>query len=603
MAKEHFDEFSEDVDFSDDFDFSSFNDILISADDSLESILEKFAAANTQRNTAETSSEEPIESEAEELSTEDNSESLNSIPVEETNKLETVKSKKPKKIKEKKSFVEKNRILNWRKLKESVSYTFADAWTMVRYEFIADPESFFRKLGFTFIEFFNKFMYWTARISRYFLLPISVGIVVAVVLFLSTHTLAIKVTMNDRVIGYVNNTDEYDAAVIKAEEVLTEQIGEESRIESVPAYEIAMVRRDKVLDEAELEKMVTQVSAETVGKNYGLFVDGTLIGTYNKESAILEMLENIKAPYKTSSGNEVAVFVQNVEVLEGTYADSFAMTIAEMRSRLLTASTIEQYTWAEEDTVEAVLAKYNMTSDMFNQLNPNLKEELEVGDKVNVVVVKPLVSVQVQRTIVYDEAIPHETDISYDPNVWKNKKTVVTEGVDGVSEITATVLLIDGVEQGREIISQIVTREPITEVVIEGTKEIVSSGKYLWPIDSSFLITDRYFEDRGERNHGALDIAATEGISIYACDAGTVIEANWYGTYGYQILILHDDGIYTRYAHCSALLVSEGEQVYQGQEIALLGNTGWSTGPHLHLEFIVDGEKTDPELFVDIPGE
>jgi len=270
---------------------------------------------------------------------------------------------------------------------------------------------------------------------------------------------------------------------------------------------------------------------------------------------------------------------------------------------LLSASTIEQHEWAEEDNLDSVLAHYGMTNDTFMQLNPNSDLVYNVGDKINVVVVKPLVSVQVQRTIVYDEAIPHEVDISYDPNAWKNKKTIVTEGVDGISEITATVLLIDGVEQGREIISQVVTREPITEVVIEGTKEIVSSGKYLWPIDNWFVITDRYLDDRGDRNHGALDIAAPEGISVFACDAGTVIEANWYGTYGYQVLILHDDGVYTRYAHCSALLVSEGEQVYQGQEIALLGNTGYSTGPHLHLEFIVDGEKTDPELFVDIPGE
>ncbi len=584
----------DDLGFSDEYDLSSFNDINISADDSLESILEKFATVSTLEKKENPIVEESIEESSDAdlpVKTE-----IQSKPIQ-NKEIAPVKEKKPASLKKKKE------LMSWTKFKEAVSYTFADVWTMVRYEFIADPESFFRKLGFTFMEFFNKFMYWVARVSRYFLLPISLGIVIAVILFMSTHTLAIKVTMSDRIIGYVNNTEEYDAAVIKAEEILSEQIGEESKIESVPTYEIAMVRKDLVLDATELENKVTQVSGETVGKNYGLFVDGTLIGTNTKESAIEEMLENIKASYQTNADNEVAIFVQNVEIIEGSYADSFAVSIAEMRSRLLSSSSIEIYIWEEEDTLDSVLAKHNMTRDTFMQLNPDVDLVFNPGDSINVVVVKPLVSVQVQRTIVYDKAIPHETDISYDPNVWANKKTVVTEGVDGVSEITATVLLIDGVEQGREIISEVVTREPITEVVIEGTKEIVSSGKYMWPIDHWFVITDRYLEDRGDRNHGALDIAAPEGISVFACDAGTVIEANWFGTYGYQVLILHDDGIYTRYAHCSALLVSAGDQVYQGQEIALLGNTGYSTGPHLHLEFIVDGEKTDPELFVDIPGE
>ncbi len=589
--------YDEDISLNEDYDLSEFNDIIISADDSLESILEKFSTIRANKP-AEPLTEEEFESEEPELQ---NAE-LEAVPEESA---VTAKKEAPKPVKKPLKKSKTHSIELWNRIKDTIGYSLADVWNLVRYEFIADPESFFRKLGFTLLEFFNKFMYWAARVSRYFLLPLSAGLVIAGVLLFSTHTMAIKVTMADRVIGYVKNTNDYDMAVSRAEQVLSEQLGEDCQVDIVPQYEISVVRKELVLDEASLEKNVTEVSSESVGKNYGLFVDGTLIGTYTKEKSIEEMLENIKAPYQTGAANESAVFVQNVEIIEGTYADSAAMTIAEMRSRLLSSSVIEQYEWQSEDTLDGVLKKYNMSREIFTMVNPNIDLVFNEGDTVNVVVIKPLVSVQVQRTIVYDEPIPFETETTYDPNVWQNKKTIVTKGVDGMTEITATVLLIDGVEMGREVISEIVTREPITEIVIEGTKEIASSGKYIWPLEEGtfFTITDRYLEWREDHNHGALDIAGWTGTPILACDAGKVIEAGWDGSYGYQVLLLHDDGVYTRYAHCSALLVKAGDMVYQGQEIGLMGSTGYSTGPHLHLEFLVDGERTDPELFIKVPGE
>ena len=88
------------------------------------------------------------------------------------------------------------------------------------------------------------------------------------------------------------------------------------------------------------------------------------------------------------------------------------------------------------------------------------------------------------------------------------------------------------------------------------------------------------------------------GKPIYASRAGTVVTAGWLSGYGYCIYINHPDGKQTRYAHLSKVLVSAGQSVSQGQKIALSGNTGNSTGPHLHFEIHVGGKAVNPFNYI-----
>lgn len=94
--------------------------------------------------------------------------------------------------------------------------------------------------------------------------------------------------------------------------------------------------------------------------------------------------------------------------------------------------------------------------------------------------------------------------------------------------------------------------------------------------------------------HTGVDIAAAEGTAIQAVLPGTVVEAGWSEVYGNRIVLEHEGGLRTIYCHCSRLLAQEGTVVAQGDRIALVGSTGWSTGPHLHLEAEVDGQREDP---------
>jgi murein DD-endopeptidase MepM/ murein hydrolase activator NlpD len=98
--------------------------------------------------------------------------------------------------------------------------------------------------------------------------------------------------------------------------------------------------------------------------------------------------------------------------------------------------------------------------------------------------------------------------------------------------------------------------------------------------------------------HTGLDIAAEHGKPVYAPSDGTVVFAGPEGTYGNVMVIDHGYGIKSRYGHLAKILVKPGDRVKRGQEIAAIGNTGRSTGPHLHYEVRVNGLPQNPRKFI-----
>ena len=94
--------------------------------------------------------------------------------------------------------------------------------------------------------------------------------------------------------------------------------------------------------------------------------------------------------------------------------------------------------------------------------------------------------------------------------------------------------------------------------------------------------------------HSGVDLAADYGTNVLAVADGTVLDCSYDMAYGYILTLEHADGVQTQYAHLSEFLVKSGDAVRQGQIIAKTGDSGWSTGPHLHLGVLIDGEAVDP---------
>ena len=111
------------------------------------------------------------------------------------------------------------------------------------------------------------------------------------------------------------------------------------------------------------------------------------------------------------------------------------------------------------------------------------------------------------------------------------------------------------------------------------------------------IVTSR-FGARWGTTHTGTDIGAPSGTPIYAAASGTVIFSGWKGTLGKFIVVNHTNGVQSYYAHCSTLLVSPGDTVTAGQLIAKVGNTGRSTGPHLHFEIRLNGAAVNPQNYI-----
>lgn len=143
--------------------------------------------------------------------------------------------------------------------------------------------------------------------------------------------------------------------------------------------------------------------------------------------------------------------------------------------------------------------------------------------------------------------------------------------------------------------------ETIRQLQAQNQGNAHGSGQYIWPVPSTYVVSDEFgwrddpFGGSNSNYHGGLDIAGSYGANILAVDGGTVIYAGWdSGGYGNMVVLDHGNGIGTVYGHMSQVLVNVWDAVDKGDVIGLVGSTGWSTGPHLHIEFRVNGERVDP---------
>ncbi|MGL4338108.1 MAG: peptidoglycan DD-metalloendopeptidase family protein [Turicibacter sp.] len=291
----------------------------------------------------------------------------------------------------------------------------------------------------------------------------------------------------------------------------------------------------------------------------------------------------------TTEGSQYvgAKIVEEVKVEDSFGAPQELLTPEQIRRMLLyrQKEPAQTYVFNEDSSLYYIARDFGLTEAELSLLNPgveNLKWSELLGLELDVTPLNPLITVETEQENVKIQTSGYETEYIDDETMLKGQTKVTQEGKSGETLIRTQLKYVNGQAGESVVVEETQLSEPVKEVIIRGTKVIsgVGTGDWVWPTTTR-KINNGYL---GYAGHYALDIAATTGQAIYAADSGTVVSAGRDGAYGISILINHKNGYYTRYAHLSSADVSAGDKVEAGQTIGGAGNTGNSTGTHLHFE-------------------
>ena len=425
---------------------------------------------------------------------------------------------------------------------------------------------------------------------------------IGAVAFNGMYTKAYVAYVNGEEVGVVSSEEELSSIVGNVETRVASVLGEEysydAEITLAPTYLDAGTQTNaRAVEDALFEDTGAMMNA------YAVSVDGQELGYAQTSEELQTMLDNVTEPYL----NEQTVehhFTQDVEIYEVEVPSNTQFTPDTLQSTLSGNKEEAEYVTVERgDTFNSIAEAAGLTGDELQALNPDAdSSQLTAGDQLLVKQAVPMLTVETVVTETYEETIQSPVEYVDNPNLYEGTTRLKAAGQDGVEKIEARITCINGQETQREEVSRTTVQEATTTYMYQGTKEkpaTASTGSFIWPLSGT--ITSRF----GYRNifgstsfHSGLDIAAPYGTQISAADGGTVTFAGWRGSYGQTVIITHDDGTVTYYAHCSSLLVNAGDKVYQGQAIARVGMTGTATGYHCHFEVRVNGKSVDPEHYL-----
>ena len=301
------------------------------------------------------------------------------------------------------------------------------------------------------------------------------------------------------------------------------------------------------------------------------------------------------------SGEEDGVkyvgFSEKIQVVE-TYVGKEQIKDKDTAYNEITSKNEEASIYVVEpgDCLSIIAEKNNMTVDEIKELNPGIESDdnLYYDDRLNITVPKSAVQILVKKQETYQETYNEDVVYEDDDSMYIGETEVVQEGSSGTHTVTDLVTYKDDIECGREQLEETVEVAAVAQVVKRGTK---SKPTYMYPV-TNWAVTST-FGYRWGRLHAGIDVGVPVGTTVRASRAGRVVTAGWVGGYGYCVIIDHGDGVSTRYGHLSQTIATVGQYVDQGEQIALSGNTGRSTGPHLHFEIRINGEAVDPAPYLE----
>lgn len=339
----------------------------------------------------------------------------------------------------------------------------------------------------------------------------------------------------------------------------------------------------KTTDVTELDAMFVNKLPKYVNA-WGVFKNGECIAGLMNRDDVLDMLSQFKTYYvkKITGGDEKDTkildvkFLDDIEVKHTLVRDEDILTKTEFYSKIFTATKNNKIVFKDEELGESSgLKKATDFPGVFVTNKEPFSLDIIIKDK------------RTERVV-----LPQTTILNYDETLEKGEEVVEREGVDGELLRNSENFFINGKVVKTEVLDEVVSVEPSSEIRRVGDRDEAMKPKFGWP--SIGRITSG-FGPRFDGFHRGLDIANYLGATVRASQRGKVVFAGFSGSYGNVVIIDHKGGYQTRYAHLLKPLVSVSQIVDKNEAIGLMGSTGNSTGSHVHFEILKNGELIDPE--------
>lgn len=456
----------------------------------------------------------------------------------------------------------------------------------------------------------------TAVVLNYVCPALAIWVLVGTVRYFTSLPFVLSVEYDGKNIGYITDERVFDdAKQMMRDRIIYEEY--QQPLDAVPKFTLCVADNQTLSDSFTLADQIIQASGNEIIQADGLYIDDEFIGATTDGQSMMMLLESLKEPYLEEYPDSKVEFTSKIRVRQGLYPVSSVVELNNIEEYISSEVEGEKIYIAQAGDAPITIARSNGISlASLRELNPGIDTKLLIGQEVLISKSVPLLGVKATYTKTYTEEIPFKINRTIDSKYYSNYSKVISTGENGLREVEEEIVYINGMVAERNVLSTATLVDPVDQEVVVGSMSLPSSrgyssyiqpsaplsggsatsNGYIWPVGGSggYVSCALY----GYYGHTGMDIATSTGTPIYATAAGTVVVAQQRPGYGKYIVVDHGNGLQTWYLHASALYVTPGQKVNQGQTIAAVGQTGNATGPHLHIEFRSYGAVKNPANYI-----
>ena len=391
------------------------------------------------------------------------------------------------------------------------------------------------------------------RMAMYVLPAAALAVMVTVFQTTIRQPYALQVQVDDKTVGYVANEEVFNSALEAVQQRINYSGTEQARFTVEPTYSVTIAH--DVMDENDVADAILKTSSDQISEGTALYLDGELTAVCADGTSLQSYISSLLEPYENPDDPNTTVgFNRDVTLENGIYFTESFQEEAEVEQLLSGVQQAQKtYTVQSGDTIWAIAQKNGLTVKELCDMNTGFaangengltqNSKILPGDALTVVREEETLEVRITKVESWEEEIAYTTETTKSNDLNSGTKRVTQTGENGIRTVTAQrVYDTNGNQLSQQILSTVVTKEPVTEKVTVGTKKVSSgasyitgSGQFIWPVPG-YRNCSRWYGG----SHKGVDICAAAGTPIYASAGGTVTKAGYNRRRcGYRLRQLH----------------------------------------------------------------